>query len=167
MYSAVKNGFTLIELVITVSIAAILAAIAYPNYLKYNVSNSEKKAESVIMNTAQQANKWRAQRLNYQGFEPREGYISGSSNKQINCGDSCNYVITIVDGTDTSKSLKDNSVNGSSFAILAVPKSGTLSATKKAKKYRITSSGDKCYVEDGGSYSGFSISTSCSGLQKW
>jgi type IV pilus assembly protein PilE len=47
------QGFTLIELMVTVAIVAILAAIAYPSYVSYAVRNNRAAAQSALMDIAQ------------------------------------------------------------------------------------------------------------------
>ena len=44
-----QGGFTLVELMITVAIISIIAAIAYPNYSKYIVRASRQAAQTEVL----------------------------------------------------------------------------------------------------------------------
>ncbi|MEJ7929015.1 type IV pilin protein [Ramlibacter sp. AN1015] len=47
-----QRGFTLIELMITVAVIAILAAVAYPSYVQYGVRAHRKAAQSFLLSIA-------------------------------------------------------------------------------------------------------------------
>lgn len=47
-----QNGFTLIELMITVAVVAILAAVAYPSYTQYVVRGHRAAAQAQMMDIA-------------------------------------------------------------------------------------------------------------------
>ena len=50
---AAQKGFTLIELMITVAVIGILAAIAYPSYQQYVLRANRAEAQAVLSETAQ------------------------------------------------------------------------------------------------------------------
>ena len=47
-----KKGFTLIELMVTVAVVAILAAIAYPSYTQYVIRGNRASAKAAMMDIA-------------------------------------------------------------------------------------------------------------------
>jgi type IV pilus assembly protein PilE len=51
-YPRKRNGFTLIELMITVAIVAILASIAYPSYQQYIIRSKRSAAQAQMMDIA-------------------------------------------------------------------------------------------------------------------
>lgn len=63
-------GFTLIELMVTVAMIAILAAIAIPSYQYYVIKNAESNAKAQMKTLALELEKWRATNLSYRGFYP-------------------------------------------------------------------------------------------------
>ena len=83
---ATKNGgFTLIELMMTVVIVAILASIAYPSYMEHVKKGNRAQAQAFLMDVAQRQqnyliiNRQYASDLSELGFSDGAGAISLSS----------------------------------------------------------------------------------------
>ncbi|HQW81519.1 MAG TPA: type IV pilin protein [Pseudomonadota bacterium] len=64
------GGFTLLELMIVVSIIAILAAIAYPSFMEQVVKTRRKAATGCLMEAAQFMERYYTTRLTYVGADP-------------------------------------------------------------------------------------------------
>jgi type IV pilus assembly protein PilE len=64
-----NKGFTLIEVMITVVIVAILAAIAYPSYTRYVQNTREAETKGLIMEYASQLEAFRAKNFAYPATE--------------------------------------------------------------------------------------------------
>ncbi len=60
-----KTGFTLIELMITVAVVGILAAIAYPSYIDSVRASRRAEAINQLSAIALAMEKWRANRVDY------------------------------------------------------------------------------------------------------
>lgn len=61
------RGFTLIELMVTVAVLGILAAIAYPAYGQYLVRGNRSAAQSYLMELAQAQVQYKADTRSYAG----------------------------------------------------------------------------------------------------
>ena len=62
------QGFTLIELMITVAIVAILAAVAYPSYLDSVLKGRRAEGRTAILNLLQQQERYYTQTGSYMAF---------------------------------------------------------------------------------------------------
>lgn len=68
-----KNGFTLLELMITVAIIGILAAIAFPSYNSYVWKSREAEAKTLLMRNAQMVERYYTSNNSYSGWAIASG----------------------------------------------------------------------------------------------
>ena len=66
-----QQGFTLIELMITVAVVGILAAIAYPSYQEYILRSRRVEGQNLLMEAAARQERWRAQNGTYTNDEEK------------------------------------------------------------------------------------------------
>jgi type IV pilus assembly protein PilE len=91
MKAARQSGFTLIELMITVAIIAILASIAYPSYQQYVLSSRRAEAQSEMFKIQLGLEKWRANNSTYSSNLADAGFTDNNTYY--------NYTITNTGGS--------------------------------------------------------------------
>lgn len=143
-----KSGFTLLELMITVMVVAILAAIAIPNYAAYMQRKDLAVAKQEALRIASELERFRGKNFSYKNFDAtylHADYDVKSGQLYIPIGSSetdAKYVLTLFD-LETSQPLKkvaaeagdtNDSINGLAWGItvLRAEKSGL---PKQPKNY--------------------------------
>ena len=90
------NGFTLIELMVTVAMVAILASIAIPSYRQYAIRNAESQAQAKMKQLEIELNRWRATALTYKGFLPKKIANDGTVSYSYDTGASDDVANTVI-----------------------------------------------------------------------
>ena len=123
---AQSHGFTLIELMITVAIIGILAAIAYPNYQRYVIKT---KRVDMMSEMQQLATRIESSKINYRRYDKiplTEIYSSAPTAGAVNFPSSGTALYNV---TVTPKNAANTLLNGREWKITATPKTGTQMAT--------------------------------------
>lgn len=168
------QGFTLIELMVTVSILAIIAAIAVPSYREQIKQNSEEQGRQRAYAIAIELSSWRSKKLSYAGFKPKNQGCTGGSDYCYSTGNSLyvplgststnyKYLITVVDGSNFL-ALTNSNAEGRSWRLKASPNTSNNLLTT-ADTYYMDSLGRRC-AYDHTVASGLSLSAAtiaCSG----
>lgn len=90
-----KNGFTLIELMIVVAIIAILGAIAYPSYVRYVQETRRTDATTALEAAAQQLERYYTERNTYSTA------ILGTGGVYPNASPNGYYTLSLTSGDAT------------------------------------------------------------------
>lgn len=141
-----NKGFTLLELVVTVTIVAILAAIAIPNYQTYIQRSALSEAQQRMLGLSTDLLRWRSKALTYRGFVPASGYAQ-ANDILVPTGSTLSnyrYKITLVDA-GSNASLSNPTAIGTDWVMIAVPNSSN-SILKDAKQMYLNNSGQRCLV---------------------
>ena len=185
------QGFTLIELMVTVALLTILVSIAIPSYRQYTVRNAESQAQARMKQLELELNQWRSSSLTYKGFRPKKISSTGAATYSYDAGESGDvantviyvpanstaanykYKIVLVDGTNTANSLirarattltADDLATGRSWVMYATPNPTTFN---DASKLLLNSSGLQCKAKNSDSSVSI-IPTSCdTNWEKW
>lgn len=159
-YRLVQQGFTLIELMITVAILAVLAAIAIPSYQNFIIRGYEADAQAEMRKIAMQLEKHRARQFTYAGFIPENEVPGITQRGRVNLpfgasGAEYNYQIQIFDASNR-QNLQGQSLS-TGWRMIANPNQNKSARLKKAKSFVIDSKGLDC-MRDNQLYTTSSIS---------
>jgi type IV pilus assembly protein PilE len=127
------QGFTLIELMVTVVIIGVLAAIAYPSYTQYIVRANRAAAASFVLGLASKQEQYNLDARQYATTLAQLGYATVPTEV------SKNYNVTIA---------TDNSVAPPTYTITATPTGGQATRDTRCGNLTLNQAGIKGTVAD-------------------
>lgn len=144
-----QKGFTLIELMTTVAIIAVLAAIALPSYRQYIQRAALKNTQSSVLALSEQLTRHKARYLTFLNFVPSFGYAYvGTAGKEIylptgSTLTNYQYKVTLVDLNNRAQALNSASATGQGWFMLAEPNPSN-SVQSNNYKVVLSSRGIRC-----------------------
>ncbi len=131
-----EQGFTLMEIMITVAIVAILTAIAYPSYVKSVQKGKRSDAKVELLRIAQMQEGFFAQNMSYAESLTTLGLATDTINSEQNV-----YTIT-VDSVLPAGCSSGSATPCTSFVLKATPKGSQLNDTE-CPRFTLSSTGKK------------------------
>lgn len=113
-----NQGFTLIELMIAITIIAIIVAIAYPNYQNYVKRTKRVEVQSYLMEISHKLASYKLVNRSYSGASM--AVIGG--NTAFPNSTNQTYAITLKD--DSGIALGSSGENGTTWTLAAIPMNG-------------------------------------------
>lgn len=127
------GGFTLIEVMITVAIVALLAAIAYPSYQQFVRDARQSDAQGFMMDVSSRAQQYRMDLRNY---PTALGTNAGELDMDVPTEVSDYYTVTLTRQAGPPQT----------YTITATPKAGTMQAGEAT--LTLTSTGNKTPADE-------------------
>ena len=141
-HTARSRGFTLIELMITVAVIAILAAIAYPSYIEQVAKGRRTEAKSILSESSQWMERFYAENYRYDrntaGTAVTDAQLFAGRFTQSPKVGTASYTIAVSAASDVAYTLK-------------ATRTGSM-ASDSCGDFTITQTGLKAVVSSGSKY---------------
>ena len=138
----IKNGFTLIELMVILAVIAIIAAIAVPSYQSEIRKLDASAVQQEMLKLADQLERYKSRNFSYHGFDPKYLYDEVNPMSFVNfpLKGTKKYTISLYDSSESTgkKLLSSDSGLGQKWVIIA------LSESEKNYSFLLTSTGLHC-----------------------
>lgn len=182
------KGFTLIELMVTIVILAILAAIAIPMYQQYLLRSDLAVAKQVSLNIANELERFKSKNYSYKGFNPNYIYTSYDPSTGVlllpvgSSGSNAKYILTLVDltskkpltiqssgGIETADSKQVRGLNWAIKVERMKVSSDTNAQPKEPKNYDLLlkSDGMRCMTTSNNAVKDFVSCGTTTDVEKW
>ena len=138
----IRNGFTLIELMVILAVIAIMAAIAVPSYQSEIRKLDAAAVQQEMLKLADQLERYKSRNFSYHGFDPKYLYdeVNPMSFFNFPLKGTKKYTISLYDSSESTgkKLLSSDGGLGQKWAIIA------LSESEKNYSFLLTSIGLRC-----------------------
>ncbi|MEQ1086040.1 type IV pilin protein [Acinetobacter seifertii] len=166
-----QKAFTLIELMITLIVIAVLAAITYPNYRRYMEKRDLAVAQQEAQHLASELERFKAKNFSYKGFDASYIYNAGTVTLYDATTGSlllpldatattAKYTLTLLDatqhlplsilkGSDGNETADSAKVQGLNWVIIVERAKNSSGEPKQANNYDllINSDGFRCMTK--------------------
>lgn len=115
-----RNGFTLVELMIVLVIAAIILALAYPSYIQYVRKSKRGDAQQLLMNWSVNQEIFRANNSTYAGSDDITPPISDDYVLSVGNVSASTFTLTADAGGDQANDVED----GQSCDVMTIDQNG-------------------------------------------
>lgn len=149
------KGFTLLELMVTLVIVAIIAAIAIPSYQYFIAKTRKAQAQTEILKLSERLENYRSKQLTYAGYISEHQNVGNGQKGIVNIpyGSSSieyDYQIRIMDinPPDAARPSLEDATIGQGWRMIAVPNQTKNSALRESESLLLDSQGLRCMTKD-------------------